>query len=224
MEPQKLLTVGQLFKKSFEFYKSKMYTIMVLALIPFAGFVIISLLNEAIDQSPNKGFMLSVGLITFLMVLIILAISFWIHIAIFYLIKQKDSVLDAKSLLKFFWSKIIPSAWVILLSGIICIVGFILLIIPGIILYIWFSFALYVFVFEDAKGMQALYKSKDLVKGYWWPVFGRLFLFGFLTAFISSVPVIGDLVNIFFMIPLGVIYAYFIYENLKTVKTKPGIL
>ncbi|MSU54892.1 MAG: hypothetical protein EXS48_03640 [Candidatus Staskawiczbacteria bacterium] len=224
MEPQKLIPVGKLFKKSFEFYKGKLYLIMVLALIPFANFVIISILNGIMDYAPNKAFLLVVGFIWFLFFLVTLVVSVWIQATFFYLVKERDSVLDAKSLLKFSWKKLIPYSWVLFLMGIISIVGFLLLIIPGIIVSVMFSMALYMFVFEDARGMQALYKSKDLVKGYWWPVFGRLFLFGLLGALISSVPVIGDLVNIFVTMPLGVIYAYFIYENLKTVKSQPSIL
>jgi len=224
MEPQKLISIGDLFKKSFDFYKGKLYLIMTLALIPFVNFVVISLLNELMGVLSDKVFIAGVGVFTFLFILFALIINLWVQITFFYLIKERNSVTDAKNLLKFSWPKIVPYAWVLFLMGIITIAGFILLIIPGIILSIWFSFALYLFVFEDVRGMEALKKSKELVKGYWWPVFGRLFLFGFLGALISSVPVIGDLVNIFLMMPLGVIYAYFIYENLKTVKAQPSIL
>ncbi len=50
-------------------------------------------------------------------------------------------------------------------------------IIPGIIFSIFWVFALYAFVTEDISIMDALKKSKSLVKGRWWTVFGYLFLF-----------------------------------------------
>ena len=57
---------------------------------------------------------------------------------------------------------------------------------------------------------------------------GKLFqgsaLGGYRRYFTTLMPVIGELVNIFFMMPLGVIYGYFIYENLKIAKSQPAIL
>ena len=88
MEPQKLIPVGQLFKKSFEFYKSKMYTIMVLALIPFAIFVVISILNEIVTEAPSEGVAVGVGLVASLIFLCAMVVNLWVHVAFFYLIKN----------------------------------------------------------------------------------------------------------------------------------------
>lgn len=214
-----LIKTSDLFKKSFAFYKSKLYLIMTLALIPFANFVIISLFIGIIGSQVNKTiFFVGLGLVTFLFSLLSLMVNLWVQIAFFYAVREKEAKTNAKNLLALSWSKIFSYSWVLFLMGVISIAGFMLFIVPGIIFSIWFSLSLYVFVFENLKGMQALYRSKELVKGHWWAVFGRLFIFGLVAGLFGAIPVVGPLANIFFTMPFGVIYGYFIYDNLKTLK------
>ncbi len=214
---QKLIPPSDLFKKSFEFYKSRLYVITKLALICFVNFAIISFLMEAIGRSSDSIFIVGAGLLALVVFLASLVVNVWVQAAFFYLIKEKDTV-SVKNLLAISWNNIFSYSWVMFLMGIVSLAGFLLLIIPGILFSIWFSLALYVFVFEDLKGMKALYKSKDLVKGYWWPVFGRLLFFGFFMGLIGMIPVFGNIANIFFIMPMGVIYGYFLYDDLKRVK------
>lgn len=52
--------------------------------------------------------------------------------------------------------------------------------VPGIILGVYFTFAMF-FVFDGtAKGTSALVSSLRLVKGYWWAVVGRNIIYGFI--------------------------------------------
>ena len=219
MEKKKLISIGELLNKSFQFYKSKLYIVLVLSLIPFANLVIISLLFGLIDEKINNVAIASgLGLITLLVALFTVVLNFWVQLTFFYLIKEKNIPEDAKSLLTFSWAGMASYSWVLFLVGIITVLGFVLLIIPGIIFYVWYSVATYVFVFEDVKGMSALKKSKELVKGYWWPVFGRLFVFACVMGLIGAIPFIGNIINIFFTLPFGVIYGYFVYDDLKQIK------
>lgn len=217
-----LISIGDLFKKSFEFYKSKFYIIITLALIPFVNFAITSVLMGSFEvKKDGIGFYVGLVLIVLIFSLVALVVNFWVELAFFYAIKEKDAKTDAKSLLKFSWPNIYSYAWIAFLMGIIMMAGFLLLIIPGIIFSIWFSLSLYVFVFEEVKGMKALKRSKELVYGYWWPVFGRLFVFGLCAAVLGVLPLIGFLLNIFLAMPMGIIYGYFLYEDLKKIKTAP---
>lgn len=59
-------------------------------------------------------------------------------------------------------------------------VGFLLLIIPGIIFSVWFNFALYRVALEDETPITAMKESKELVEGRWWSVLWRLFLPAFV--------------------------------------------
>jgi hypothetical protein len=55
-----------------------------------------------------------------------------------------------------------------------------LLIIPGIYFAVAFSLSIAVFIDEDHTGFDCLKRSMELVKGYWWALFGRYFLVGLL--------------------------------------------
>src|SRR5437016_5816537 len=129
---QKLLPIGDLFKKSFEFYKSKLYEIMVLALIRVAEFDVISFLLEIIHATEDKIFALVIGLVIFLVFVFSLVTNVWVQITIFYLIKEENTVSTAKDLLIISWKKIASFSWVLFLMGIITGAGFLLLIVPGI--------------------------------------------------------------------------------------------
>lgn len=65
-------------------------------------------------------------------------------------------------------------AWAIILLGLIMALGFVLLIIPGIIFAIWFMFTYIVLVNEGLSASESLKRSKALVKGRFWPVLLRM--------------------------------------------------
>lgn len=60
------------------------------------------------------------------------------------------------------------------LVGVITGVGFLLLIIPGIIFSVWFLFSQFVFVLEGKRSIAAMKASREYVRGKWWAVFYRL--------------------------------------------------
>jgi hypothetical protein len=66
--------------------------------------------------------------------------------------------------------------WVWILSGVVIWGGFVLLIIPGIIVMVYTALSQYVYVAEGQRGLSALLRSHALVKGNWWPLATRLFL------------------------------------------------
>jgi hypothetical protein len=53
-------------------------------------------------------------------------------------------------------------------------IGFVLLIIPGVYLFVALAFAIPVLMLEGLRGMTAISRSMSLVSGRWWPTFGRL--------------------------------------------------
>ena len=112
VKPGQLISIKDLFKKSFEFYKSKLYIISVLALIPFVNFVITSLLMQGIESKKNVEFYFGIGLIFFIFSLFAIIVNFWVELTFFYVIKGmpqeagKDAKTDVKNLLKFSWPNI----------------------------------------------------------------------------------------------------------------------
>src|SRR3989344_9436678 len=87
VKPGQLISIKDLFKKSFEFYKSKLYIISVLALIPFVNFVITSLLMQGIESKKNVEFYFGIGLIFFIFSLFAIIVNFWVELAFFDVIK-----------------------------------------------------------------------------------------------------------------------------------------
>ena len=74
---------------------------------------------------------------------------------------------------------------------------FLLLIIPGIIFMIYWIFGSYVFLDEDKGILYSLKKSRQLVKGNWWKMFGYLilimiilFIFAILIGIILALPIL----------------------------------
>lgn len=95
-------------------------------------------------------------------------------------------------------SLIIPSWWISILSFFIIAGAFLLLVIPGIYFAIALHFATIILVDQGIHGLQALAASRALVKGRWWPTFGRLLagslLFGLLM--FASVGILQSLANV----------------------------
>lgn len=60
-----------------------------------------------------------------------------------------------------------------LLVALATLLGFLLFIIPGIILSVWFLYAQFVFIETAEGGTTAMRKSHALVRGRWWGTFGR---------------------------------------------------
>lgn len=69
-----------------------------------------------------------------------------------------------------------------LLAGLIVLGMCLLLIVPGIIWRLYYSFFVYVVVLRGLSGKQALDYSKGIVKGQWWRVLGYLFVIEILGA------------------------------------------
>jgi hypothetical protein len=78
-------------------------------------------------------------------------------------------------------TKVAKASWLKYAGFVIVTFFFVLLllllfIIPGIIFAIYWIFAAYIFFYEKEGILVSLQKSKQLVKGHWWQVFGYVFL------------------------------------------------
>lgn len=116
-----------------------------------------------------------------------------------------------------------------IVTSILLMIGFVLLLIPGIILMVWFAFANFVLVLENTGIRAALRQSREYVRGRWWGVFGRLIamfvaaciaggIFVVIGAFIPNAA-LGELVSM--LLNLGIVpvllgYVYLMYQDVKT--------
>lgn len=74
-----------------------------------------------------------------------------------------------------------------LLAALGVFLGLIVLIIPGLVLLTWWALISPVVMLEDKSGTDALKRSRELVKGNGWTVFGLLIVTGILTAIASGI-------------------------------------
>lgn len=143
------------------------------------------------------------------------------------MVSVKQAYHDAKPV---FWQYALLSV----LVSLAMFVGFILLVIPGIIFFVWFAFSYFVLIEEHIGGIDAMKRSKALVSGKWWAVFGRLvalvfagLLVGMISGFIFGMllgdTAIGEIaVAVFSLVlnavlaPISVAYLYLMYRELKT--------
>jgi len=77
-----------------------------------------------------------------------------------------------------------------LLAGVILLGLFLLLIVPGIIWSLYYSFFVFVVALRGLSGKAALDYSKGIVKGQWWRVFGYLLVIELLGTISSLIVVI----------------------------------
>ncbi|MFZ2456112.1 MAG: hypothetical protein WAX07_06520 [Candidatus Altiarchaeia archaeon] len=83
-----------------------------------------------------------------------------------------------------------PSAiWTSIIQAIILIFLFLLLIIPGVIYSVYWSFALYAVALGGKSGKEALSYSKKIVQNRWWTVLGYAIVFGII-GFILTIPIV----------------------------------
>lgn len=78
-----------------------------------------------------------------------------------------------------------------ILAGLAMLGGFLLFIIPGIIVTVWFMFASYAVIFEDKRFVDALNYSRSLVQGRWWQSLGLSCGFGLIAFLLISIPTIA---------------------------------
>jgi ABC-type Fe3+ transport system permease subunit len=181
-------------KKNF-FYFLKIYTVFfVTALISFV-------IGRQFGSSQNpqemyKNWFTSGNLpvISVVAVWFILAflVNLWAQVASYEAVKRSVSggLLDFKDTYRTAWKYLAKFFVANFLVGLIVVVGFILLIVPGIIFGVWYSFTLWEVVEKNQTALNALKESKRIVKGKFWKVLGRSFafaLFGMLVQLIFAI-------------------------------------
>ena len=228
LQPQ-ILTLpglGDLLKRTFSVYKARLGTFLGIMVLP----LICSVFFLILPANLKKNLLLGISLFIIFW-LAVMVTSLWSSVSLLYAIKEREEKIGIVESFRKGWHKIISFVWISILAGFITLGGFLLFIIPGIIFAIWFAFPIYVLVSEDLRGMNALFRSKQLVSGKWGSVALRLFTIGVIALVIYSViffPLsffvgkkaadIGDSIISLFLTPFSVTFTFLIYEDLKKFK------
>ena len=137
-----------------------------------------------------------------------------------------------ESAYRFALTRLIPYLVVSFISGVLIFLGFLLLIIPGVILLIWFLFSQLILLLEDKGPIEALRASREYVRGRWFKVAGRLAFLILVSLIISGIisffsslfgAVFGDLARSavmqlgnFILVPLSISYLYLLYRDAQS--------
>lgn len=186
----KLPGMAALIKEAFSIYKQRFGLVILLLLLP----LILGGFNFLI-VGQKSGALGVVGTI----LTIVTAVISWIAALSLMKLGDLNYVADFKQAFKFGTGKLLGALLVGILAGLAILGGTILLIIPGIIFFVWFSFSVYAYLHEGLGGTSALKRSKQLVKGYWWAVFGRLLGFSLLM-FMPLLVVMGLMLGQFLLV------------------------
>lgn len=151
-------------------YKAHWRHLLPIALVVYVGIALISLL-------------LAVILVNWLAGLLAAAISlvalFWVQGA---LVRAVDDVRDGRADLSLgeTFQRVRPQLGSIIVGGILAglgiALGLILLIVPGLVLLTWWVLIIPVIVLEERRAGESFSRSRELVRGYAWGVFGVIVL------------------------------------------------
>jgi len=238
-----LISISELFKKTWNIYRIGVWKFVKVQLAGWLGVLPLVIVfgiffGFSVLLKGYVGFKLVIILVGLLAVLALFFLVYFVilsQIASYLLIK--DFSLEKKIVVLF--KEAMPFVgrffWTSFLAGIFLFLWFLLLIIPGIIYAIFYSFTSWVVIFEGFSGIAAIKRSKELVSGYWWAVLLRYLVIGaayYIIVFILAIPggfmgeesmafkiwnIATTIVQIV-LSPFPFIFTYFVYGNLVKIK------
>ena len=179
-------SAGGLIRATYRIYFEHFWTILLIFAVPMVPFEVLTVLAE---HSGHAGlYLLSVIPIVLLGPLVAAALT--IAVADLCLGRTPSVSGSYRRSLDKLWAQLLATN---LLSGVLFVVGFILLIVPGVLFFVWYALAPCVVVLEGSWGWSALRRSKALAQGYFWRTLGilvaltlALFVIGFVTGFVGG--------------------------------------
>jgi hypothetical protein len=185
-----LPTVDQLFSAGWVFAK-KYPTVVALLILPLVVSEVVLYLISANPSLTQFNDSLGIAVVEIiLMVVYLLLLAVGLRLAV---LDEGDVRLPLATAWSWAAKNYLGLLWVFLLSWCVVMGGFMLFIIPGIIVSLLIYFSQYVYAAEGKRGLEALLRSRELVMGRWWALLGKLVLIGlvFMLIIITFGMVIG---------------------------------
>ena len=157
-------------REAWELYKGHWQHLLTVALVVYAVVALITLVLALLLDNWAAAILAS---------LVSLIATFWVQGA---LIKAVEDVRDGRAELSFSETlgSVRPHLAAIIVAGILAaigiIIGLILLIVPGLVLLTWWVLIIPVIVLEGRSAGESFGRSRELVRGYGWNVFGVIVL------------------------------------------------
>ena len=187
---KKLTSPFTLIKKSLEiFTKKENFLFLIKIYLPVSALSLISLafinipfLSKTLDASLGNAVNIVVGII-FLVFSVFMSIAG--IMAVIRIIDGKN--LRVEGVYKEAFSKFGIFFLLTITIYLINLLGLVLLIVPFVLVVIWFAFSKFVMVDKGVGIKVSLLESKGMVKGIFWQVLGRLIIFGLFWFFSQMV-------------------------------------
>ncbi len=180
------MTVGGILGEAWRLYTKFFTRFFLVALIVF---LVVNLLNALLGSLVGSGSGL-VFFVALLTIVVSLVGTFWMQGALVYAV---DDVRDGRidSSIGDLFERVRPYLWTLIGAGILAglgiAIGFVLLIVPGLILLTWWCLIVPVIVFEGKRVGESFGRSRELVRGHAWTVFGVVIISVLLTAIASGI-------------------------------------
>ena len=180
------MSIGAVLDETWTLFTRFFLRFFVLALVVFAAVnLLFALIVEAIS-SDNDGTALWLAILGLATVVIG---TTWLQGAFVYAVQDaRDGSFDAT--LGEVLSRVSPSILPLLIAGILAglgiVAGLILLVVPGLFLMTIWAVIAPVIVLEKRPALAAFGRSRELVRGHGWTVFGIVVITGLLTGIASS--------------------------------------
>ncbi len=174
-----LVTATQLLTKSIDLYKKHLGRYVTYSAILAIPTILISIASASIGMLILVTQNFLTGFSIFIIFAIIMSlIGFVISLALIRAIADDYTEMVAQPIISTMRQSIhllIPAILISILTTLVVFGGIILLIIPGIIFALWFTFSVHALVIDKKHSIDALKYSKSLVSGHWFSILWRLF-------------------------------------------------
>lgn len=236
LEMDVLPGIGDLLERTFLIYKNRFWTFAGIMLPSFLLSWILTMIQWFLPLTEiiNKMSLENIDGLILLLILILFGLIFFVifvvinllsQTALLFAIKEKEQDMGIKKAFSEAWHKIISYYWISILSTFLVVGGFLLFFVPGIILSIYFNLAFYVLIAEGKTGMNALFRSRQLVKGKWWTVFLRQTLIALMVMGVGMIlyfiPWGGKTLTGLITAPFLQTFGFLLYQDLKRFKKDP---
>jgi hypothetical protein len=180
------MSVGGVLGESWRLYTKFFGRFFVIAILVY---LVVNLLNAIFGWLLGDGAGDAV-LLALITTAVSLVGTFWLQGALVFAVEDvRDGKIDTTVGQVF--ERVRPYLWTLILAGILAALGIafglILLIVPGLILLTWWCLIVPVVVLEGKRVGEAFTRSRELVRGHGWTVFGVVVITAILTAIVSGI-------------------------------------
>jgi hypothetical protein len=180
------VTVGGVLSEAWGLYTRFFKRFFVIAAAVYLVLNLVdALVATAFDR--NAGIAILIALVT---VVISVVGTFWLQGALVYAV---DDVRDGRidSTVQQVFERVRPYLWTLvgagLVAGIGIAIGLVLLIVPGLVLLTWWCLIVPVIVLEGRPFGESFGRSRELVRGHGWTVFGVVIVTAILSGIASGI-------------------------------------